>query len=462
MTEEKALANLRSQMITHADTIGHTFGPKGGNVLIQPKNGQAAFFARDGATVVKHLRAKDLGAALLADACNATVTEAGDGTTSTALLVRECLVNNINPGKYIDQVLNTLDELSFPADKHAIKNVALSVARNPDIAEMLSDIIWRLGPDGLIKPERGAETKAYVKEGYSLGTGALTQAMVSPPQIPKVQSVNEQVTLTDPLIIIIEEKISDHTLLDKVYEAYRRASYISASRTYKYPLLIIAADISGHALNGMVANLHHNPAGLVPIFAVKSPSGGMQRMDMLKDVEFITGAPIYSKHSGNMLKNFNGTFGTADSVELSMKDTIIIKQKIDLSERIASIKANHDIADKNVQERISKLQGAVGVVTFGPGLYSHLRNIELQVEDVVLACQKALQTGYIQGGKKVWLALAEAVPELKDVFTPLADRLPSGDAYDSVTTVKAAVRYAFTLVDQIDQTGTIIDNLEYE
>ena len=455
------IQTLRDSMINHCDVVGTTFGPKGQNVLISPANGRPPFFARDGVTVVKHLAHLDLAALLLADVCNATVKRAGDGTTSTALLVGECLKDEINPKPFLETALKIVDEEKFPAGKDEIKNVAMSVARNPEIAEMLADAIYRLGPDGLIKAEAGKKTSVEIRKGYNLGTGVLTQQFLDPPRIwDCVKVAHERVTLVDPFVLIIEEKISNSDLLEKVFAAYAAQCLNRQTGAFTNPLLIIAADISHQALNGLIGNLMHHPHHRAPVFAVKSPAGGMRRMDILKDISYLTDAPIYSQHAGMLLKNFRGSFGKADAAELTIDETTIIIDGGDFDARIETIKSTKDVDDPFIQERISKLRGAVGVVTFGEGVFAHMKSIELQVEDVILACQRALKHGYIQGGRYIWEKLAEAVPELYGVFSRIGVRLPTTTAHDSVETLRAALENAFTLVDQIEATGYIVDNVK--
>jgi chaperonin GroEL (HSP60 family) len=455
------MQQLKDTMISHCEVVGTTFGPKGQNVLISPANGRPPFFARDGVTVVKHLAHLDLAALLLADVCNATVKRAGDGTTSTALLVGECLKDGVNPLPFLEAALKVVENEKFPAGKDDIKNVAVSVARNPEIAEMLAEVIYTLGPDGLIKAEAGKKTAVEIRKGYNLGTGVLTQQFLDPPRIWECVKVShERVTLIKPYIVIIEEKISNEELLEKVFLAYVTQCFNKNTNTYMNPLLIIAADISHQALNGLVGNLMHHPRHRAPVFAVKSPAGGFRRMDILKDISYLTSAPIYSKHAGMVLKNFKGSFGVSDAAELSIDETIIVVDDGNFQERIDTIKSTQDVDDPFIQERISKLRGAVGVVTFGEGVFAHMKSLELQVEDVILACQRALKHGYIRGGRYIWEKLADAVPELYGVFSRIGVRLPLTPAHDSVETLRAALENAFTLVDQIETTGHIVDNVK--
>jgi len=77
-----------------ADIIGSTFGPAGQNVLFKSRENLPAAMIRDGVKTARRLAACEplnTGFQLLVDACMSTVRKTGDGTTTTAILVKALL-----------------------------------------------------------------------------------------------------------------------------------------------------------------------------------------------------------------------------------------------------------------------------------------------------------------------------------------------------------------------------------
>jgi len=79
-----------------ADIIGSTFGPAGKNVMFKSRENLPAAMIRDGVKTARRLAACEplnTGFQLLVDACMSTVRKTGDGTTTTAILVKALLEN---------------------------------------------------------------------------------------------------------------------------------------------------------------------------------------------------------------------------------------------------------------------------------------------------------------------------------------------------------------------------------
>ncbi|RNC39831.1 chaperonin HSP60, mitochondrial precursor, partial [Trypanosoma cruzi] len=87
--------------------VATTLGPKGRNVIIEQSYG-APKITKDGVTVAKAIEFKDpfenMGAQLVRQVCNKTNDLAGDGTTTSAVLVASvfseslrCIATGTNP-----------------------------------------------------------------------------------------------------------------------------------------------------------------------------------------------------------------------------------------------------------------------------------------------------------------------------------------------------------------------------
>ena len=109
LSGDEARQKLIKGVNTVADVVKSTLGPKGRNVIIK-KNGTAPLITNDGATIAKEISLKDefedVGAQLVINASSKTNKEAGDGTTTTAILTQSL----INEGmKEIEKGVDPID-----------------------------------------------------------------------------------------------------------------------------------------------------------------------------------------------------------------------------------------------------------------------------------------------------------------------------------------------------------------
>lgn len=446
-----------AQINEAAETLGSTFGPYGKYALITKGD---TFFTRDGVTVAKALDSnKKPGISLVVDACNATVRAAGDGTTSTALLCAALINLKKDPMPYMEGIISQIKGMAFPPSKEELVKVATGSAHNEQMGRLIAECAYELGEDGHIRAQYGLEDKIEVEPGYNLGSGALVPQFMSPKPMPNVHSQNGQVTIENPLVLLIEEKIATHKAMAPVIEQYIQIAG-QKDGSFSRPLVIVVADMEMDALRFMVGNfMERNPPA--PVFLVAAPAKGMERYNILEDIRYVTGAgKVYSKYSGFMLKQFSGDFGSARQVILGEKDgefsCRIITPGADMDSRIAHIKKTQAESPARA-ERISKLKGAVGVITFGPGLHAESKNRQLIVEDTVLACMNTLKYGFIPGGKKLWGDILPSIaPELEEAFKVLADKLPTSESLDSVYVIENVIRSSFSLAEQIYYTEKII------
>ena len=105
MQELKLVKNLtfgdtaRSQILTGVEkltnAVGSTLGASGKCVILEDSNG-APQITKDGVTVANSITLQDplenIGATLIKQAAQRTVSDAGDGTTTATVLAKACLL----------------------------------------------------------------------------------------------------------------------------------------------------------------------------------------------------------------------------------------------------------------------------------------------------------------------------------------------------------------------------------
>lgn len=445
--------NLLASIAEAAEVVGSTFGPYGKAALLSPK-GEKPYFTHDGITVLRAWKPQSLASKLLIDVAEKVVQKAGDGTTTVCLLVAGLLKNKLDLRNRLPEVLDYVKALAHPAEQADVVGVATAAAKNMDLGKGIGELIHQLGVDGFVRGVRGPEFKAYRKPGYELGTGLLLPQQLIPAQLtgryPLVQRHRQSISLQDPLVCILGHTISTKEQLLPILKAYDEACALQR------PLALVCVDIEKAPLEFIMKNFfERNPP--LPAFIIRGPAGDNpeERFEILRDLQYATGAPhVYSKLSGKSISDrgtgFAGGFGEALSIELSM-DTARFVVAEDLQARIEEIKGQ-----EGVEERIGKLSGAVGVIEFSAETEAEARNIELAIEDAVLAAQGALREGYVMGGAAFWQGLAEAFPEYSKAFVELSGRLPLGEVKDSAEVARQCLLSAASLAGQLIDTEVII------
>src|SRR5512147_1825593 len=168
---DEARRNLKVGVDTLANAVKVTLGPKGRNVALDKKWG-APTITHDGVTVAKEIELQDpyqnMGAQLLKEAATKTNDIAGDGTTTATVLaqiiVTEGLKNvaaGANPmllKRGVDKGVACLaDAIKAQAinitTKEEIAAVAAISAQDQEIGNLISDVMDKVGKDGVITVE---------------------------------------------------------------------------------------------------------------------------------------------------------------------------------------------------------------------------------------------------------------------------------------------------------------------
>ena len=101
MTEREYESNLalRDKLVSGveklADNVASTYGPRGRNVIIHPKD-KNPFITKDGVTVSRAVKFSDpfenVAAQIIKQAAERTASDAGDGTTTATVLARSIYI----------------------------------------------------------------------------------------------------------------------------------------------------------------------------------------------------------------------------------------------------------------------------------------------------------------------------------------------------------------------------------
>ena len=427
--DETARRSLEKGMNQLADAVRVTLGPKGRNVVLEKKWG-APTITNDGVSIAKEIDLEDpyerIGAELVKEVAKKTDDVAGDGTTTATVLawsmVREGLRNvaaGANPmsikkgieaavAAAVDSIRDS--SLDVSSDKAQIANVAAISAADPEIGEMISDAIDKVGKDGVITVEEGQTfgMEMDLVEGMRFDKGYISPYFVTDPD--RMEAV-----LEDPYVLFVGSKISAVRdlvpALEKVMQTNR-------------PLVVISEDVEGEALATLVVN---KIRGTFTSVAVKAPGFGDRRKAMLQDMAILTGGQVVSEEVGLKVDGVTlDMLGQARKIVVSKDETTIVEgagDEVDIAGRIAQIKGEIDNTDSDydrekLQERLAKLSGGVAVLKVGAATEVELKEKKHRIEDAVSTTKAAIEEGVVAGGGVTLLRAQDAATAAAEGLSP--------------------------------------------
>jgi len=392
-----------------ADAVKITLGPKGRNAILDKGYG-APTITNDGVTIAKEIELEDkfenIGAELVKEAASKTNDVAGDGTTTSALLTQAIVREGL---KYVAMGVNpvgirhgietagkeVIKELKANAkkieSKGEIAQVATISAEDPEIGNVISEVMEKVGKDGVITVEESQTfgLSSDIVEGMQFDKGYISPYMIT-------NADKMQAELEDPYILITDKKISSLSEILPILE--------KVTQTGKKDIVIIAEEVEGEALATLVIN---KLRGTFNALAVKAPGFGDRRKEMLSDIAAVTGGKVITEDLGIKLENATlDMLGGARKVIATKENTTIVDgkgNKKNIEKRVAQIRkeigeSDSDFDKEKLQERLAKLAGGVAVLKVGAATESELTYKKHKVEDALAATKAAVEEGIVAGG----------------------------------------------------------------
>ena len=400
-----------------------TYGPKGRNVVIAKGFGGPTV-THDGVTVAEGIELPEnddetlgykVGADLIKQAAKNLNKQAGDGTTTVTVLTYSILKeanrliaaghNPMELRKGIEQagaeIVKELNELAEPIEgkSERVAEVATISAGDAEIGKLIANVIEKVGKDGVVTVEagQGLELEAEVVEGFSLDKGWVSPFFVT-------DTGRQEAVYEKPAILITDKKISS------VQEFLPMLEKLAQSG--KKDVVLIADEVEGEALSILVLN---KLKGVFNTVAVKAPSFGDRRKEILRDIAVLTGATVISEDHGLTFENAGlEVLGSARKVIVGKDETTIVEgagKPSAVKEQIAQIKALSDNASSEYEKeqfdkRAAALSGKVAVIKVGGATETEIDEKKFRVDDAVAATKAALAEGIVAGGGVTLVNLA--------------------------------------------------------
>jgi len=422
--DEAARKKLKSGVDQLANAVKVTLGPKGRYVVLDKGFGSPEI-CDDGVTIAKEIELKDkienLGAEIMKEVAEKTNDMAGDGTTTAVILSQAIATEGLknvaagaNPlalkkgiDRGVKEVIDNLKKISKPiSKKEEISQVATIAALDPEIGNLIADIVSEVGKDGVITVE---ESKKFGLEKEIVKGLQFDRGYVSPYMVTNVERMES--ILEDPYILVTDKKIS---ALNDILPTMEKVA-----QTGKKELVIIAEEVEGDALATLVVN---KLRGMFNTLSVKAPGFGDRKKEMLQDIAIVTGAQLVSEELGLKLENIElKHLGRARKVVAEKEKTTIIDgqgNKEDIDARVKQIKGElktteSDFDKEKLQERLAKLAGGVAVIKVGAATEVEQKAKQRKTEDALNATRAAIEEGVLPGGG---VALFRSAPYLEKII----------------------------------------------
>ncbi len=179
--------------------------------------------------------------------------------------------------------------------------------------------------------------------------------------------------------------------------------------------MLIADEVEGEALSVLILN---KLKGVLNTVAVKAPSFGDRRKEILEDIAVLTGATVIAEDRGLTFENVGlEVVGSARKVIVGKDETTIIEgagSAADVEARIAQIAVQAENASSNYDKeqfdkRAAALSGKVAVIKVGGATETEIDEKKFRVDDAVAATKAALAEGIVAGGGVTLVNLAAKI-----------------------------------------------------
>lgn len=436
------------------DAVRVTYGPKGRNVVIGKGYGGPTV-THDGVTVAEAVELPEdtdetlgfsVGAELIKQAAKNLNKSAGDGTTTVTVLTYSILKeankliaaghNPMELRKGIEsagaEVVKSLGKLaeSVEGKSDRVAEVATISAGDAEIGKLIANVIEKVGKDGVVTVEasQGLDLEAEVVEGFTFDRGFVSQFFVT-------DASRQEAVYEKPAIVITDKKVSS------VQEFLPLLEKLAAAG--KKDVVLIADEIEGEALSILVLN---KLKGVFNTVAVKAPSFGDRRKEILQDIAILTGATVISDDQALSFESVGlEVIGSARKVIVGKDETTIIEgsgSAAKVKEQIKLIKSQSEVTtssyDKEqLDKRAAALSGKVAVIKVGGATETEIDEKKFRVDDAVAATKAALAEGIVPGGGVTLVNIASSL---------------KADGNDSISAgrriLKEALRRPFLLITE--------------
>ena len=308
MQELKLVKNLafgdyaRGQVLTGVEkltnAVSSTLGASGKCVILEDNNGKPQI-TKDGVTVANSITLQDplenIGATLIKQAAQRTVSDAGDGTTTATVLAKAILDQATEHSllddpramrqgieSAVDKVVKYLNKKSKKITGKKIHQVAtISSNNDKQLGKVIGEAFRLVDETGIVMMETNEQPETVVEliEGVQYN-----QALKNNHFITNIEKGTAE--LDNPLVLIVESQITNIRKIQSILE------YIIKNGKS----LLIIADVDPQVVSALAMN---KKKGNIKVNIIDAPIFGISKKDVLSDLCAVTGATLINEDLGD-------------------------------------------------------------------------------------------------------------------------------------------------------------------
>jgi chaperonin GroEL len=403
-----------------ADAVKKTFGPGGQNFALEKGNR----ITNDGITVARELigtqtdEHEERGAILFVEGMSKANDQAGDGSTTTAILqqsilkaclpylpAKDRLVGKLSAmallkkieAEKVDIITQLKAKSTTIATEQELIEVATVSVEDAELGTLIGKAQWELGPDGFILAEETNDKVCSVEhiKGLYLDNGFGTSFVIN-------NQEKECLELHDVPVIFTNHTISDLTIVQPTIE-----SLIKMGHTQ---IVIMARAFTAEAIQTCLKNMESG-LGIYPLNAPYT-----DQAEVMKDLQAIIGGRFINTDSESLDNLQVSDVGHATHIVAKRSTTVFAGKGEKVTERVAELEQKRtgspsDFEKTNLTSRIAQLTNGFALLKIGAQSVTERKYKKDKADDAVNAVRAALQEGTIKGAGQTLNDIANDLPD---------------------------------------------------
>lgn len=420
---QQVTSNLLAAVEVADKAVGSTLGPCGLNVLIRINGGQQQV-TKDGVTVINSIvlpvPEQDVFMQAIRQAAGKSVTQAGDGTTTTTVIACELIrqlvaakakhrISTLNREIHdlVPFLTNCLERMVIsvrPDDHDMLLHVAMTASNRDYVAStQVVDAVMSAGKHGVVMLEKGRGPECAVEKtkGFVLDIGYGYSGYIN-------NAAKNAVELDRARIIVFRGYLEDND------STVRKIASLAGGVTWA--TVVVCEDCDESLLVKAASSYSRNKGGVLLFTA---PGYGRERLAALDDLAAYVGVQVDTDL--DWVVNNVHQAGRADIKVTSSLFTVtmdvvspLIEEQLNVVKHEAENATTHH-TKQLYAKRLARMTG--GMVKIIVGAETNIARDELydRIDDALRSTQAAVKHGVLAGGST---ALVKAVKKL-------AERKPS-------------------------------------
>lgn len=388
-----------------AEPVIQTLTPLGNNVMFEKD--LYSIITNDGATIAKLIDSEDPTEDTIIQMVKygslATNSAAGDGTSTTILLIKKLIdigIDQIESGtkpmvlkgmytEIKDTIIKNAEQLKVDVTPESWYDIALiSASGDTTVATDVVSVIETAGQDGMVflNESKNGTTKITRDSGYNLEE-PMFDPVLGNKAIGKADYTKPYVFITDKKMYHVEE-------CKEILETGYKVGATS--------IVIVARDFLGESADFLIAN-HLDDKVPLSVLLIKYPTPDNDTTP-IHDLATYLNAKLVTEKSGSLKGKLTADhFRLAERVYSHGTKTIFVTDdpaNPELSFLIDDVrkKKEENPNDNTVSKRLACLTAGTVNVEVGASTGPEQRELIFRYEDAINATRAAMRSGYVTGG----------------------------------------------------------------